>query len=239
MRNRKSYAADETVNYYKKLSLRGLFEYEKQIIEKYFVVGKKIIDIGCGTGRTCIALSKLGYMVTGVDYSENMIKAARILDSKSEYFVKDVRKLSFPSFSFDYAFFSFNGLMLLETYEDRKKAIMEIRRVLKNDGIFFFTTPFLDNKVKSEYWAKKVATYSHSLEELSGEEKLELGDDIIKEGETEFYLHIPFLSEIREMLDVCGYDILFEGRRLDKFPEEELERELDDNYLWVVMCRNV
>jgi 2-polyprenyl-3-methyl-5-hydroxy-6-metoxy-1,4-benzoquinol methylase len=37
----------------------------------------KIIDIGCGTGRHAIELTKRGYSVTGVDLSENQIKRAR------------------------------------------------------------------------------------------------------------------------------------------------------------------
>jgi 2-polyprenyl-3-methyl-5-hydroxy-6-metoxy-1,4-benzoquinol methylase len=37
----------------------------------------KILDIGCGTGRHAIELTKRGYNVTGVDLSENQIKRAR------------------------------------------------------------------------------------------------------------------------------------------------------------------
>lgn len=62
---------------------------------------------------------------------------------------------------------------------------------------------------------------------------------MIEEGDVEFHLHIPFLKEVRGVVRECGYDILFEGRRLDKFPEEELEDELDDNYMWVVIKKNV
>jgi predicted TPR repeat methyltransferase len=38
---------------------------------------KKILDIGCGTGRHCIELSKRGYRVTGVDLSSSQIKKAQ------------------------------------------------------------------------------------------------------------------------------------------------------------------
>ena len=37
----------------------------------------KIIDIGCGTGRHAIELTKRGYNVTGVDLSKSQIKRAR------------------------------------------------------------------------------------------------------------------------------------------------------------------
>ncbi len=239
MNNIESYSVAKTVEYYKNLSSCGLFEYEKKLIEKYFVPGSRVIDIGCGAGRTSIALRNMGYDVVGVDYSANMIEAARALDSAIEYFVQDARNMTFPSDTFDCAFFSFNGLMLLESYDDRKKAALEIHRVLKNKGIFYFTTPFLDNKVGRGYWAEKVETYLKPLNEFSKDELLKLGDDVTEEDAVQFHLHIPFVNEIREMLDECGYDILFEGRRLDWFPEEKLEDELDDNYMWMVVSENV
>lgn len=39
--------------------------------------GKKIIDIGCGPGLYCERLSKFGFEVTGVDFSENSIRYAQ------------------------------------------------------------------------------------------------------------------------------------------------------------------
>lgn len=37
----------------------------------------KIIDIGCGTGRHAIELSKRGYSMTGIDLSESLLEKAR------------------------------------------------------------------------------------------------------------------------------------------------------------------
>ncbi|MFA5200365.1 MAG: class I SAM-dependent methyltransferase, partial [Candidatus Omnitrophota bacterium] len=37
----------------------------------------KIIDIGCGTGRHAIELTKRGYKVTGVDLSESQLARAK------------------------------------------------------------------------------------------------------------------------------------------------------------------
>ena len=105
MNNIESYSVAKTVEYYKNLSSCGLFEYEKKLIEKYFVPGSRVIDIGCGAGRTSIALRNMGYDVVGVDYSANMIEAARALDSAIEYFVQDARNMTFPSDTFDCAFF--------------------------------------------------------------------------------------------------------------------------------------
>ena len=37
----------------------------------------KILDIGCGTGRHSIELSKRGYSVTGIDLSESQLQHAK------------------------------------------------------------------------------------------------------------------------------------------------------------------
>ncbi len=53
--------------------------------------GIKILDIGCGTGRHAIELTRRGYNVTGVDLSESQLFRARQkaraakLDSKISY----------------------------------------------------------------------------------------------------------------------------------------------------------
>jgi SAM-dependent methyltransferase len=39
--------------------------------------GSTILDIGCGTGRHAVGLAQAGYLVTGVDISEEMLEKAR------------------------------------------------------------------------------------------------------------------------------------------------------------------
>lgn len=237
--NLESYLAEATVEYYKNLAESGLFFYEESLIKNFFIQGSCVIDIGCGAGRTTVALKSMGYNVIGMDYSSKMIEVAKEIDPEIEYCVQDVRNMDYLEKDFDCALFSFNGLMLLETYKDRAKALLEINRILKPEGVFFFTTPFLDNKVGREYWVEKTKQFGKSLNQFTKEELIELGDDVTEEGGIEFHIHIPFISEVQEMLQECGFDILFAGRRLDKFSEEKMEDELDDNYLWVVVKRNV
>ncbi|MFP4621958.1 MAG: class I SAM-dependent methyltransferase [Bacteroidales bacterium] len=37
----------------------------------------RILDVGCGTGRHSIELSKRGYSITGIDLSESQLRKAR------------------------------------------------------------------------------------------------------------------------------------------------------------------
>jgi SAM-dependent methyltransferase len=51
------------------------------------VKGKRAIDFGCGTGRSSRFLKRLGFDVTGIDISADMIEIARNLDSSGDYHV--------------------------------------------------------------------------------------------------------------------------------------------------------
>ena len=49
------------------------------------VTGTKALDFGCGTGRSTRFLRRLGFNVTGVDTSEDMLRIARDLDPSGDY----------------------------------------------------------------------------------------------------------------------------------------------------------
>jgi len=49
------------------------------------VTGKRALDFGCGTGRSTRFLRKLGFNVTAVDVSEDMLRIARATDPSGDY----------------------------------------------------------------------------------------------------------------------------------------------------------
>jgi SAM-dependent methyltransferase len=49
------------------------------------VTGTRALDFGCGTGRSTRFLRKLGFNVTGVDVSEDMLRIARGTDPDGDY----------------------------------------------------------------------------------------------------------------------------------------------------------
>ena len=235
--NEKSYNETEIVNYYSKFISAGLFRYEEILIDNYFFAGGKTLDIGCGAGRVTIPLKKRGFKVVGIDYAEKMIEAASALDEEIDYRVVDILSTQFADQEFDNAIFSFNGIMLIETYNERLLAMKEIRRVLKQNGILIFTTPFLDNKVEKSYWKEKAEILGLNTNHMTWEQQLQLGNEYLEDLGSEFFIHVPFISEVNQMISEAGMELLFSARRLDYCGVEKKEDELDDNYLWVIACK--
>lgn len=235
--NEKSYNETEIVSYYSEFNSAGLFHYEEMLIEKYFVSGGKTLDVGCGAGRVTIPLHERGYQVIGIDYAEKMIEAARAMNGDIDYRVGNILHTQFNNQIFDNVIFSFNGLMLIGTYDERLTAMKEIRRILKKNGLFIFTTPFLDNKVNKPYWIGKAAALDINTNDMTWEQQLILGDEYLEDYGNEFFLHVPFTDEVNRMIEESGMERLFSARRLDYSGIEKKEDELDDNYLWVISCK--
>lgn len=96
--------------------------------------GRRALDIGTGRGHFAFYLSGLGFDVTGVDISENMISMAgqeakaRGLDI--DFRTGDAETLDFEDHTFDVVV----SRNLLWTLPDPEKAFSEWRRVLKPGG---------------------------------------------------------------------------------------------------------
>ncbi len=61
----------------KTLTLGKLPKIKQYIVENYINVNDNILDIGMGTGTFAILCAKKGAKVTGIDYSEKMLKVAK------------------------------------------------------------------------------------------------------------------------------------------------------------------
>jgi len=104
----------------------------------------RILDIGCGTGRHAIELTKRGYSVTGVDLSESMLTKAREKAETTglniDFQLADARNLPFEQ-EFDMAIMLCEGAFpLMETDEMNFEILKNAAKALKKDGKFIFTT---------------------------------------------------------------------------------------------------
>lgn len=104
----------------------------------------KILDVGCGTGRHSIELTKRGYKVTGIDLSESQLerarKKAKNLGLGIDFRKHDARNLPFDN-EFDVAIMLCEGgFPLMETDEMNFEILKNVTRSLKNRAKFIFTT---------------------------------------------------------------------------------------------------
>ncbi|MFA7255384.1 MAG: class I SAM-dependent methyltransferase [Candidatus Omnitrophota bacterium] len=104
----------------------------------------RILDVGCGTGRHSIELTKRGYNVTGVDLSGNQIKRAKEKAQEAgvtiDFQIQDARKLSFAG-EFDLVIMLCEGgFSLMETDEMNFEILKNATKALKDKGKLIFTT---------------------------------------------------------------------------------------------------
>jgi 2-polyprenyl-3-methyl-5-hydroxy-6-metoxy-1,4-benzoquinol methylase len=104
----------------------------------------KILDVGCGTGRHAIELSKRGYSVTGIDLSESQLAQAKEKAKKNnlqiEFLKHDARNLPFEN-EFDAAIMLCEGgFPLMETDEMNFEILKSVTKSLKVKAKYIFTT---------------------------------------------------------------------------------------------------
>ncbi|MDD3648168.1 MAG: methyltransferase domain-containing protein [Candidatus Dojkabacteria bacterium] len=105
---------------------------------------RKVLDLGCGSGRHLIELARNGFTVTGVDFSKEALNLAEKW-AKSEKLkittaAADIhKKLKFKDDSFD-AVLAIDSLHYSNS-ENFEKSLKEIGRVVRLGGIVFITTP--------------------------------------------------------------------------------------------------
>jgi SAM-dependent methyltransferase len=143
---RLGYSTNNILNKYSKV---GLWKSENYLISRFFEYNNnpankmKVLDIGCGCGRTTIPLKQKGYNVTGIDISEHMVQRASLIAKSHrlniDFRVMDACNMPLADESYDNALFSYNGIEHIPSIEQKLQVLSEVHRVLKPSGHFIFT----------------------------------------------------------------------------------------------------
>ena len=97
---------------------------------------KKALDMGCGSGRYTLALSRLGFKsVIGCDFSDQNIQTAKNRNNSKivKYYKENILKTRFKNDSFDFIYS--NGV--LHHTKNIFSGIKEIHRLLRKNGKCF------------------------------------------------------------------------------------------------------
>lgn len=137
---KQTYEDPEIVEAYIQRNTRVLKQ--KQYIQEFskLIQGKRVLDLGCGPGHDAYIFADLGFEVMGIDYSREMIKRARTLQSsinKPQFVVGDMRTLSkyFKHEQFD-AVWAMGSLLHVRPV-DLDQVLTGIQHITKKDALIF------------------------------------------------------------------------------------------------------
>jgi SAM-dependent methyltransferase len=140
-----------------------------EIAAKY-APGRAALDFGCGTGRSSRFLRRLGFEVTGIDISEDMLRKARQTDPGGDYrrvADGDLGPLA-PGYDLALSAFTFDNIPA----ENKLSLFKQLARLLKPQGV-------LVNLVSSSeiYWHEwaSFSTRDYALENR----KAKSGDTVL------------------------------------------------------------
>lgn len=108
-----------------------------------------VLDIGVGGGRTVPLLAPRASSFIGIDFIPDLVEAARTRFPTTDLREGDARRLEFDDGQFEIASFSINGIDAIG-HADRARALGEVRRVLRRDGVFVFSTHNFDGPGRSD-----------------------------------------------------------------------------------------
>ena len=100
---------------------------------------RRLLDVGCGTGRSRQIYAGQAGFYAGVDLSQGALRRARRLAPETAWASADALRLPFADRSFDVVAFS----SVLHHLPDRQAALGEARRVLRPGGWVFAFDPNL------------------------------------------------------------------------------------------------
>ena len=98
--------------------------------------GSKVLDVGCGNGKTVGALLEMGMDVTGLDFSPSAIdQCVRAFGGKAKFTIAECERMPFS----DETFYAITAVHVLEHLDaiQLSDTVSEIRRVLKPGGVVF------------------------------------------------------------------------------------------------------
>ncbi len=163
----------------------------------------KIIDVGAGTGKYSIVLANEGYDVTAVELVKHNLKTLEAKKSSVKTYLGNATNLSsFGDNSFDMVLL-FGPLYHLINKEDKIKALMEAKRIVKKDGLILVS-----------YYMNEYAIITHGFKDnniLKAIKNEEIDKNYhITPKQTDLYsmVRLEDINELNELSDLKRIKIL-------------------------------
>ena len=191
----------------------------KTLLDHLGHIKGSVIEVGCGGGGIVKAIkrSRPDLEVYGVDISKNAIEFAKKNSEGVNFIIGDIDKLTFNQKSFD-AVVVFD---VLEHIQDDKRALTEIKRILKPKGILSLFVPLDGSPFTLQGIAKSLGfipkkTYAGHVHQYSEKEVINLLKEsgfLVKEKKYTQYLFHQFT-------DLAYFTFLYLRRKNFKYSVE-------------------
>lgn len=208
--------------------------------------GEKVLEIGCGIGTDSVMFAKNGAIVTSIDLTQNAIKTTsrrfKLYGLKGTFLRADAENLPFNDESFDFVF----SAGVLHHTPRTKKALQEVKRVLKNGGtavimlyaknwIHYFFYPLYFGIIKRGYFkGRTLDHFIHQNYEKKGRKKMDIEVPLVK---------IYTKREVRGLFDHFSNVKIWRRPLInsisEKYPNKWLVRQLEKVWggSWMIKVR--
>jgi hypothetical protein len=184
---------------------QGLWDWERQVVEKHFSACQNVLVAAAGGGREVIALRRMGMVVIGFEcHAELAAFANTVLERLG--LVPDVRTAGrdeCPEFatSFTGAIVGWGGYMLIRSRRRRIEFLRQLRRqLLPGAPVLLSFVTRLGNARRF----KAVTRIANASRRLLGGEHVEVGDYLVPN-----FVHLFTRGEIERELAEAGFELAF------------------------------
>ncbi|MBR5932669.1 MAG: class I SAM-dependent methyltransferase [Treponema sp.] len=188
----------------------------------------KILDVGAGTGRYSIALSKEGYDVTAVELVERNLKVLESKHEKVKCWPGNAMDLSFLDDDVFDITLLFGPIYHLMTEEEKLKAFSEAKRVTKSGG------RILVSYVMNDYSVLTYCFKQNKIKECI--ERESLTDDfhqIVTPDDLYSYLRLEDIDRLNEITGLKRIKIIAADGAAD-YMRRELNALDEESFNWFI-----
>lgn len=237
---------DFTAHYESELWLADLIK----ALERNGLQGQRLLDVGCGTGKSFLPMLPQGWQVTGCDISPSMLEIARE-KAGDAVSLHTADMLALPRFGeFDLVWALDDAINYLLSTEELQRALAGMRENLAPTGLLLFDVncllafrTFCAETTVIERGGRKLIWRGQAAADVAPgsicESQLEVVPDGDEAGEgetttlTHRQRHFPE-ADVLEALDRAGLECLdIYGHGLDGIPTQPLDESIHTKAIYI------